>query len=101
MDAETLATEYLEMKRQAAALEAAMKVKREEVAAALKGLVDNPGEAFETERVYAVLVKGRETKKLDRRELVKLGVSGAVLDAATKVTMGRPYLQITEAKKHE
>ena len=43
------------------------------------------GTPFVTTRVEVTPVKGRVTKKLDRTKLVQLGVSGAVLDAATAV----------------
>jgi hypothetical protein len=100
-DVEQLAASYLELK---ATIEALQK-QQDEIKMLIKGEMGDkltvPGERVEYPGVCVSVVKGRVTKTLDRKELVKLGVSGAVLDAGTKVTEFPPTLRISRVRADE
>jgi hypothetical protein len=94
---EALATDYLDLKETIAVLEEQAKAIREHIQVLMDTDTDPPP-TWTYSEVEVVRVKGRVMKKLDRKELVKLGVSGAVLDAATKTTTGQPTIRIQRPK---
>lgn len=56
---------------------------------------------YEFDTVVVSPVKGRVTKKLDRKKLVQLGISAALLDAGTIITEGAPSIRISRPKVEE
>ena len=93
---EPLAQEYLDLKDTITELEVSLKELREAIVKGMEG--DAPEATYVFPQAEIVRVKGRVTKKLDRKELVKLGISGALLDAGTKITQGAPTIRITRPK---
>lgn len=97
---EKLAGEYLGLKDTIAALEGEAKELREKVRGLVAADTEHEGPyVFKDAEVCEV--KGRVTKTLVRKELVKLGVSGTMLDAGTKITQSEPTIRISRPKVEE
>jgi hypothetical protein len=94
---EELGHEYLGLKE---AMEE-LKEQSEGVRAQIRDYMDTDTShegPYEFPGVVVCEVKGRVTKKLDRKKLVQLGISAALLDAGTVVTTGNPSIRISAAK---
>lgn len=47
------------------------------------------------------LSEGRVTKKLNKLKLIELGVTAHIIEEATDVSMGNPYIKVTKQKEGE
>lgn len=98
MKADELAKEYLEISEVVKTLETRQSEIREELKGLLRFAEVTDPKTWPLGPAVAVWVKGRVSKILDRSKLVQLGVTAAVLDAATVTTVGGPSLRITAAE---
>jgi len=93
---ENLAVQYLEIKDTIDALTAEAKEVRGKIDEEME---PDGGLVLTFPNAVIARVKGRVTKKLDRKKLVTLGVSGTLLDQGTITTTGVPSLRITKPKE--
>lgn len=88
--------EYLALMAAVAALEVDAQLARQAVVDALHPDGAAPGTTWKFEGAgTVVVVKGRESVKLERAKLARAGVAAEVLDAATTTTVGKPGIRIT------
>jgi hypothetical protein len=95
-----LAEDYLELKATIEELKASSEGVRDQIKEYMDADTAHEG-PYEFEHVVVAPVKGRVTKRLDRKALVKLGISGALLDAGTVTTEGQPSIRISRPKANE
>jgi hypothetical protein len=88
-------SEYLQLKKEVARLDARAEELRGQVIEALGPDGAAPGKVWTFEGVGTVtVVKGRSSERLDRGRLARAGVDPALLDAATVRTEGKPSMRI-------
>lgn len=85
---------YQALKTDAAALEAQMEIEKIKI----KALLDEAGISKATIDGIPLTMATRDTSSLDKVRFVELGGSLAMLDNATVVKTGKPYLVIGKAK---
>ena len=100
-DAATVAAEYLDAAAQIEALEQQQATLKDELTVKLSAHTVTGPTVWELGKAKVTWVKGRESSKLDRGKLVRLGVTADVLDKATVTNVGKPGIRIEGASDAE